>query len=127
MERIKIAPRGIWGGKDGEKGALLTKSPNDLEFQTFVKKFGVKCPGKFSDVHLKEGDIVKIVMPGGGGWGDPKERDFELIIKDVEEGFISKERAAEDYEVVFVEADGKLQIDREKTEELKRGLRGRSE
>jgi N-methylhydantoinase B len=36
---------------------------------------------------------VKILMPGGGGYGDPSARDREAVRRDVEEGFVSEEAA----------------------------------
>jgi N-methylhydantoinase B len=42
---------------------------------------------------LRAGDQVKILMPGGGGYGPPEERDRERVRRDVEEGFVSAEAA----------------------------------
>ena len=50
-------------------------------------------PSKFSGVTLRTGDQVKILMPGGGGYGDPARRDPALVRRDVEEGFISEDAA----------------------------------
>ena len=54
-------------------------------------------PSKFSGVILRQGDQVKLLMPGGGGYGDPAARDRERVRRDVEEGFVSAEAAARDY------------------------------
>ena len=54
-------------------------------------------PSKFSGVILHAGDQVKILMPGGGGYGDPVARDRERVRRDVEEGFVSAEAASRDY------------------------------
>jgi len=37
--------------------------------------------------------------PGGGGWGDPRDRDREAVVRDVRDGVISVEAAARDYGV----------------------------
>jgi N-methylhydantoinase B/oxoprolinase/acetone carboxylase alpha subunit len=50
-------------------------------------------PSKFSGVTLRDGDQVKILMPGGGGYGSPENRDRELVRRDVGEGFVSAEVA----------------------------------
>ena len=50
-------------------------------------------PSKFSGVTLRTGDQVKILMPGGGGYGDPARRDRDAVRRDVEEGFVSEEAA----------------------------------
>ena len=54
-------------------------------------------PSKFSGVTLREGDQVKILMPGGGGYGDPARRDRALVRRDVAEGFVSEQAAREVY------------------------------
>ena len=63
-------------------------------------------PSKFSGVTLREGDQVKIAMPGGGGYGDPIERDPQLVRRDVEEGFVSLAAARELYGYTEVTAHG---------------------
>jgi N-methylhydantoinase B len=40
---------------------------------------------------------VKILMPGGGGYGDPYARDDARVRRDVEQGFVTPEAAARDY------------------------------
>jgi N-methylhydantoinase B len=62
-------------------------------------------PSKFSGVILHEGDQVKILMPGGGGYGDPLERDRERVRRDVAEGFISEAAAIRDYGLI--DGDGR--------------------
>ena len=55
---------------------------------------------------------------GGGGYGDPVERDADAVAADVLEGYVTPERAEKDYKVVI---DPKtLQLDREKTRQLRR-------
>lgn len=64
-------------------------------------------------VELKPGDIYHSYPPGGGGVGDPCTRDIELVRADVENGLVTRERAAEEYGVVFV--GDTLNIDGEAT------------
>lgn len=120
VEREVIAPLGIWGGKNGEKTVIRVRLAGEKKWSTFKKRFGVMCNGKFSDIKLKEGDAVRILMPGGGGWGHPYEREFDLILRDVEEGFIGRDRATRDYHVAFRTVKGKLQIDVKKTAEIRK-------
>ena len=54
-------------------------------------------PSKFSGVILHDGDQVRIVMPGGGGYGDPLRRDRDRVRRDIHEGFVSAEAAAREY------------------------------
>jgi N-methylhydantoinase B len=47
------------------------------------------------------GQVVRVVTTGGGGWGDPLEREPELVLHDVVEGRVSLEAAREAYGVVL--------------------------
>jgi N-methylhydantoinase B len=51
------------------------------------------------------GQIVRVVTTGGGGWGDPLEREVELVQRDVIEGKVSLGAARDNYGVVL-EANG---------------------
>jgi N-methylhydantoinase B len=46
---------------------------------------------------LEKGDVLCVETPGGGGWGNPREREREAIDQDVREGLISADRAAAVY------------------------------
>ena len=48
------------------------------------------------------GQVVRVVTTGGGGWGDPLEREPELVQRDVIEGKVSAEAARDDYGVVLM-------------------------
>ena len=54
-------------------------------------------PSKFTNIRLEGGDEVLIESPGGGGFGDPRERPPDLLRRDVEEGFVSADSARERY------------------------------
>jgi N-methylhydantoinase B/oxoprolinase/acetone carboxylase alpha subunit len=43
------------------------------------------------------GDRIRLTAPGGGGYGDPRERDREMIEEDLREGYVSPESAARNY------------------------------
>jgi N-methylhydantoinase B len=47
------------------------------------------------------GDVVRIVSPGGGGRGDPLEREPERVLRDVVRGYVSPEAAEAEYGVVL--------------------------
>jgi N-methylhydantoinase B len=52
-----------------------------------------------------------VVTTGGGGWGDPLQRELELVLRDVVEGRVSLESARADYGVVFGQgADGERPV-----------------
>ena len=97
LNRMKTEPWGVLGGGNGAVGGLWVRRAGQDDWSTFVEEFGTMSPSKFSGVTLREGDQVKILMPGGGGYGDPVARDRERVRRDVEEGFVSAEAAARDY------------------------------
>ncbi|MEZ5098806.1 MAG: hydantoinase B/oxoprolinase family protein [Thermoleophilia bacterium] len=88
---------GIEGGGIGGQAAIRVKRRGDTEFRTFSEVYGTRSPSKFTNVTLVEGDEVLIDSPGGGGYGDPGERDPAQVERDVFEGFVSPERARELY------------------------------
>ena len=87
----------------------------------------VQNPGGNREVNLKNTDILKIgpgdsiyVASGGaGGYGDPLERDPEAVHLDVRRGFVSPDRAREDYGVVIEAA----RVDAAATAKLRSELR----
>jgi N-methylhydantoinase B len=65
---------------------------------------------------LEPGSVVDLLTGGGGGFGEPSERDPERVRTDVIDGFITQEAAERDYGVVFGPG---LNIDREATRKLR--------
>ncbi|MFI4995257.1 MAG: hydantoinase B/oxoprolinase family protein [Hyphomicrobiales bacterium] len=61
---------------------------------------------------------LSITSPGGGGFGDPFERDLDAVLRDVRDGIVSPEAAERDYGVVIC-ADGK-HVDPRATQERRR-------
>jgi N-methylhydantoinase B len=84
-------PWGLWGGGDGDPSAYLLRLPGENDFKMMV---GAHIP-----VPLHASAIVR--TGGGGGWGDPHERDPELVRADVLEELVSREAAREKYGVVL--------------------------
>jgi len=70
---------------------------------------------------LKPGDIVRVNMNAGGGFGDPLERDPERVLGDVLDGYVSIQGARDDYGVVIIPEI--LAVDDQATEELRRSMR----
>ena len=68
---------------------------------------------------LVPGDRVRFVLSGGGGYGDPNEREPERVLADVEQGYVSIERAKTDYGVVI--DPERMLVDAAATAELRRG------
>ena len=92
LNRMKADPWGVLDGATGRAAGSGSSEPVH-DWQTFVEAYGTMSPSKFSGIRLHPGDQVKLVMPGGGGYGDPANRDRALVRRDIEEGFVSSEAA----------------------------------
>ena len=79
--------------------------------------FGTLSGSKFTNVPLKVDDIFDIQSGGGGGYGDPMHRDIDTLVNDVEQGYISAEKAKDDYGVWINPDTG--DVDRVKTVQLR--------
>ena len=87
--RFQLAPEGLYGGRAGELARLTVNGrPAD--------PYGL--------TRLKRGDVVEFDTAGGGGFGDPAERDAAAVIRDLASGRITPERAAIDYRFTPAEA-----------------------
>jgi N-methylhydantoinase B len=89
--RRDCPPWGLWGGKPGEAGGYLLRLPGENDFKPMV---GAHIP-----VPVMSEAIVR--TGGGGGWGDPIERDPAVVRSDVLEELVSREAALEHYGVVL--------------------------
>ena len=65
---------------------------------------------------LAAGSVVELNTGGGGGYGNPLEREPERVRADVLDGYVSREAAASDYGVVL---DDALAVDDAATAELR--------
>ncbi len=95
-DRQKVPPYGLFGGKPGLPG-LITIYPDTDEART--------VDSKKSGNLLKANGVLRCQMPGAGGYGNPLERSRELLIKDLEEGYVSPESAMRDYGMTQEELD----------------------
>jgi N-methylhydantoinase B/oxoprolinase/acetone carboxylase alpha subunit len=118
-DRSKVSPWGLAGGEVGERLAFLVKGSGDDAYRTFSEAFGTTSPTKFSNVRLARGDAVMLRSPSGGGYGPAAERPAENVLRDVCQGFVSRERAHRDYGVVIRED---ATVDEEATEALRKEM-----
>jgi N-methylhydantoinase B len=68
-----------------------------------------------------DGDVLYFRAPGGGGYGDPLERDLDYLQHDIDIGLVSRESARRDYGALIDEATGS--IDRSATEDNRARLK----
>lgn len=73
---------------------------------------------------LKPGDRFEYEVSGGGGYGDPLERDLHVVAEDVRNGLVSIKRAKEDYGVVLKKRS--LNVDEEASKRLRGCLRDKA-
>ena len=120
MDHVKSGAPGLFGGATGGLSGVWVRRAGERDLLTFPQAFGVVSPSKFADVAVREGDLVRIDSAGGGGYGDPAERDAELVLADVREGFVSAEAAAREYGVrVRTGPDGTPVVDEAGTARLR--------
>ena len=77
-------------------------------------------PDPKKSYQLSPGDVVTLNQAGGGGFFTPSEREPELVLKDVMDGYVSMEAAEKIYAVVINPSD--MTVDREATRKLRAGL-----
>jgi N-methylhydantoinase B len=109
-ERGKFPPFGVAGGESAKLNAFF-----------YETKDGMKTPplvSKITDVKIAQGQKVRLETPGGGGFGDPTQRDSVLVARDVALGYVSRNAARDDYGVV-IRADGS--VDGAATEAQRKG------
>ena len=86
MDYTQHGPWPLFGGQPGRPGKVSVRRAGSDRFASFSEAFGTKSASKFADVRLIRGDEVCIESCGGAGYGDPRQRDLELIIRDIADG-----------------------------------------
>jgi N-methylhydantoinase B len=108
-QKTMIPPQGLFGGLPGSPTRWTIKQNKQNEC-VLDRSIGT--------AELEYGDVVTCYMAGGGGYGDPLKRDPEAVRKDVLLGYITTERAKEDYGVVL--DDATLAVQKDLTEETRK-------
>ena len=108
--RSKMPPWGVFGGRPATVGGISVN--------------GVEVPARTREVQIMPGDVVRIDMNAGGGYGDPLDRDPELVLGDVVDGYVTLRGARDDYGVVINSEN--LSVDYEATESLRKQKRAQS-
>jgi N-methylhydantoinase B len=99
-------PWGLAGGGEGTTNAF-----------EYLRGDGTRSRhGRVTRMAMQAGDVIRVITGGGGGYGDPREREPERVAADVFDGYLSAEQAKEVYGVVVDprtdEVDGPATADR---------------
>lgn len=110
-DRTRHAPYGLSGGESSQTTKIFLTSKGET-----------KCmPGQFI-IQAGAGDVLRMEFPGAGGWGSPLERDPNMVLDDVVQGKMSRQRADEKYGVVL--GEDTISIDLAATREKRTTIAG---
>jgi N-methylhydantoinase B len=117
---MSIADRSIlacWGVKGGKAGksfqvTIDPDTPNEHDVDALVDAEFVPA-----------GTVIRVRTTGGGGWGDPLDRDSDLVVRDVLWAKVSRTGAADDYGVVITGPDDEPVADVEATQARRERMR----
>jgi N-methylhydantoinase B len=114
-DRSILAPYGVAGGKAAlpYRAVVNPGTPDERHL-----------PGLNDDLPLKEGDLLRLMTTGGGGWGDPLEREPDLVLLDVIQGKVSAASARDDYGVALTGSGDDLTVDEAATRDLRAAMAG---
>jgi N-methylhydantoinase B len=87
-KKTKVRPWALDGGQEPESNSLVAYPDTDREWHVSTKR-----------VPVRPGDRFRVVTAGGGGHGDPRDRDPEAVREDVLDGFVSPNAARDLYGV----------------------------
>ncbi|AOH85172.1 5-oxoprolinase [Sphingomonas panacis] len=83
-DRWFVPPWGVNGGAPGARARKILEKPDGS--QTIVGN-------KIEDLEVEANDVLHFITWGGGGWGDPFDRDPALVAKEIEQGLVTIEGA----------------------------------
>jgi N-methylhydantoinase B len=106
-----VTSKGVNGGGSGRPG-FFELNPGTAEKKTYIERIASIGP-------FPKGTVFRSTTGGGGGWGSPLERDPQLVMADIRNGFIDAAQAQAVCRVVVVERAGELAVDQQQTDELR--------
>jgi N-methylhydantoinase B len=116
-DRERFGPPGIFGGDDGATAGLVINHQTEQERNIGI--FSVNEPAN-------AGESITFWSAGGGGYGDPMDREPAHVVRDVQDDYVSITAAREQYGVVITEVDRRLlqyEIDQAATDALRKEMR----
>ena len=87
LERSVTGPWGIFGGKQGGTPKAEVERPGRDVIRS-LKASHIVCP---------EETVIRVTTGGGGGYGEPREREQEMVEADIADGYVSEQMAREVY------------------------------
>ncbi|WP_179223954.1 hydantoinase B/oxoprolinase family protein [Paenibacillus tyrfis] len=102
VDRTAFGCFGVNGGEPGTPGRTWVNPGTPQEKLVQFCQEGIP---------VKAGDLIRVTTPGGGGWGDPIERETEAVRLDVLRQIVSLESAERDYGVIIHKSVQGLTID----------------
>jgi N-methylhydantoinase B len=93
MDHGRTGPQGALGGADGGVNRVLVERGGESYIPPHLSKD--------QDIMIGPGDTIRVSTPGGGGYGNPFERDVALVERDVIRGYYTRQQAEDLFGVVF--------------------------
>lgn len=100
LERFNFQPWAVRGGQPGRNGETWFLKANGNGDQVSLGRFGLLL--------MQKGDVLRMISPSGGGFGDPLTRPPEMVVQDVHEGLLDEGEARHFYGVII--CNGKLDV-----------------
>ena len=102
IDRMHCKPWGLEGGGEAAGNGIAIRHKGEWKDDL--------PNAKIFNVRLERGDAYKMLSGGGGGFGNPFQRDAQTVADDVREGYVSREAAEQLYGVVL-DAHGEVLAD----------------
>jgi N-methylhydantoinase B len=94
MDHGRVGPQGALGGGDGGKNTVTVRRSD--------KSYTPEHLSKDQGIPIQPGDIIAVGTPGGGGFGNPFERDPNAVLRDVRCGYYTVDQAQALFGVVLM-------------------------
>ncbi len=112
-DRVRLGCYGVNGGEAGKPFGVFVDAEGRDE----------KLGGLVDDEPIKAGEVLRVRTTGGGGWGDPLDRDPELVLIDVIQNKVSNDAARDRYGVVITKDGSRFTVDKDATNALRDEIR----